>query len=349
MYGQNSLITSKISNLWFGLMNQFLGKDNMIQGRQKFLIVTFGVLIVFLLSACLATDGLRFFARKGRASVRRVANSDLVMRITREDPVLVFIPEGEFLMGTSDDIAKDHEKPEHPVYLSSYYIYQTHVTNFQFEDFVKATGHITTAEDIGWSLVFNGESFDEIPGAYWAVPLGPGSNLSGRGNYPVLHVSWFDAAAFCEWAGGRLPTEAEWEKAARGVDGSRMFPWEGDIIAGDHANVCDVNCPATWAITYVDDGYMTSSPVGIYPNGASPYGVLDMAGNVTDWVYDWYDENYYSYSPYENPTGPTEGEMRVHRGASWYSGFTNQRSTARNMNLPTHKHDHGGFRCVFNP
>lgn len=307
------------------------------------------LLILLLLPSCVLTDGLRYVVRRGRASVNQVVNSDMVMRLTREDPVLIFIPEGEFLMGSDESMAKDHEKPEHAVYLDSYNIYQTHVTNFQFEDFVKDTGYITTAEELGWSLVLNGESFEEIEGAYWAAPLGPGSNLSGRGHYPVLHVSWFDGAAYCAWAGGRLPTEAEWEKAARGADGSRMFPWEGDVITGDRANVCDVNCPAAWAMTNVDDGYTTSSPAGNYPNGGSPFGVLDMAGNVTDWVNDWYAEDYYSVSPYENPTGPETGEMRVHRGASWYSGYTNQRSTARNMNLPTHKHDHGGFRCVFTP
>lgn len=323
---------------------------DMIQKIWRFVQkLSIAVLILTLLSGCMVTDGLRIVARKGRSFVTRVANSDLVLRLTREDPVLILIPEGEFLMGSDEPIAKDPERPEHRVYLESYYIYQTHVTNFQFEDFVKATGYVTTAEELGWSLVFNGVGFDEISGAYWAAPKGPESDLSGRGNFPVLHVSWYDASAFCEWAGGRLPTEAEWEKAARGTDGSRMFPWEGELITGDKANVCDVNCPADWAITDIDDGHTTSSPVGIFVNGASPYGVLDMAGNVTDWVADWFAEDYYNVSPYENPSGPETGEMRVHRGASWYSGFTNQRSTARNKNLPTHKHDHGGFRCVFTP
>lgn len=311
------------------------------------IIITF--LILTLLTACQLTDGLKFFTRKGNAAANKIANSDIVLSISNEDPVLILIPEGEFVMGSEGSFAKDHEKPEHTVYLDSYLIYQTHVTNFQFEKFIKDTGYVTTAEELGWSLVFNGESFDEIEGAYWAAPKGPESSIANRGNFPVLHVSWIDGAAYCAWAGGRLPTEAEWEKAARGVDGSRMFPWEGDRYTGDLANVCEVNCPADWALTDHDDGYAMSSPVGNYPNGASPYGVLDMAGNVTDWVSDWYAEDYYSVSPYENPTGPETGEMRVHRGASWYSGYTNQRSTARNMNLPTHKHDHGGFRCVIEP
>jgi len=320
-----------------------------LKKRHLSYILILSLLIALLLTSCWVKNGWEFFLQKGRAGMTRVANSDVVLQITRDDPELILIPEGEFLMGSEKNVAKDHEKPEHWVYLDSFYIYETHVTNFQFEEFVKETGYVTTAEELGWSLVFNGESFDEIEGAYWAAPAGPGSHITNRGNFPVLHVSWFDGAAYCEWAGGRLPTEAEWEKAARGTDGSRMFPWEGDKITGDRANVCDVNCPADWALTDHDDGYATSSPAGNYPNGASPYGVLDMAGNVTDWVYDWYAEDYYSSSPYENPMGPETGEMRVHRGASWYSGYTNQRSTARNMNLPTHKHDHGGFRCVFSP
>ena len=262
----------------------------------------------------------------------------------------IFIPEGTFIMGSDQTFARPREKPAHPVYLDSFYIHQHHVTNYMFAAFVDATGYVTTAEQKGWSLVFNGSTFDERAGAYWRAPEGPGSNLTWLENFPVLHVSWYDADAYCTWAGGRMPTEAEWEKAARGEDGSRTFPWPGVELTGDKANFCDAaNCPAIWAVAGEDDGFAKSGPVGFYPNGASPYGVLDMAGNVTDWVSDWYDEYYYYVSPGVNPTGPETGEYRVHRGASWYSGYTNQRATARNFNLPTHTHDHGGFRCVFMP
>jgi len=265
---------------------------------------------------------------------------------------MVYIPAGEFWMGAndSDPSAKAHEKPAHTVNLDGFWIYRTHVTNYQFAQFVDATGYVTTAEQKGWSLVYNGSTFDIRAGTYWQTPSGPGSTLAGRANYPVLHVSWDDAQAYCAWAGGRMPTEAEWEKAARGTDGTRIFPWPGTALTGDKANFCDAaNCPAAWAVAGQNDGFPMSSPVGNYPNGASPYGVLDMAGNVTDWVSDWYGEYYYQNQSYWNPTGPETGEFRVHRGASWYSGYTNQRATARNYNLPIHTHDHGGFRCVVMP
>jgi formylglycine-generating enzyme required for sulfatase activity len=258
------------------------------------------------------------------------------------------VPGGYFWMGGNDSYAKDREKPVHQVYVGTFWIYKTHVTNAQFTEFVDATNYVTTAENKGWSLAYNGVSFDERAGTYWRAPKGPGSNIIGFDDYPVLHVSWYDANAFCNWAGGRMPTEAEWEKAARGTSGTRMFPWAGTALTGNLANFCDkANCPAAWAVQNQNDGFAMSSPVGYYPAGASPYGVLDMAGNVTDWVYDWYDEDYYQNSPDWNPSGPLSGIEKVHRGASWYSGYTNQRSAARNFNIPIHTHDHGGFRCVF--
>jgi len=259
----------------------------------------------------------------------------------------IYVPAGPFLRGSDDDGSAE-TSPERTVYLDSYYIFKTMVTNAQFASFVNQTGYETTAEEVGWS--FLGPGLDQRFGAYWAAPEGPGSDLTGLDNYPVFHVSWFDAAAFCMWAGGRLPTEAEWEKAARGDDG-RMFPWAGvgqSAVTGDKANFCDVNCPwdVDWKIASQDDGYARTSPVGTYPNGASPYGVLDMAGNINEWVADWYAEDYYSVAPDMNPTGPVSGQYRVHRGGSWYSGWSNLRSFVRSKNTPDHTHDMEGFRCV---
>lgn len=263
---------------------------------------------------------------------------------------VVYVQAGDFLRGSDlDPRARPDEKPERQIYLDGFWIYQTHVTNAWFRQFVLETGYKTTAEQKGWSLVFD-ESFDGYfrsqSGTYWAAPKGPDSNLAGLWDYPVLHVSWDDAVAYCTWAGGRLPTEAEWEKAARGTDGYR-FPWGYSDPTGDKANFCDANCPAWYAISSQNDGYLLSSPAGHYPAGASPYGVLDMAGNVTDWVADWYDADYYTISPDINPAGPGIGEARVHRGGSWWSGLTNLRTASRNRNLPDHTHDHGGFRCAF--
>jgi len=253
--------------------------------------------------------------------------------------LMVYVPEGPFLMGSKD--GKADETPERDVFLDAFWLYQTEVTNAQFAIFVAATTHRTSAEESGQSRVF----FDDIRGAYWAAPEGPDSDLTGRENHPVLHVSWFDADAYCSWAGGRLPTEAEWEKAARGSDG-RDFPWGNSLGTAESVNFCDGNCPAKWADTSQDDGYEMAAPVGSFPSGASPYGALDMAGNVWEWVADWYDEAYYKVAPLENPTGPGSGTFRVFRGGSWMETPGAMRVPARARVLPISHNTNMGFRCV---
>ena len=260
--------------------------------------------------------------------------------------VLVYVPEGEFLMGGEDDDARDDEKTQHLVYLDAYWIYQHPVTNAQFAAFVEASGHQTTAEETGWARVFDGQHWEETDGAYWGAPQGPGSSIADKGDHPVVQVSWYDAVAYCDWAEGRLPTEAEWEKAARGTDG-RRYPWGDGPVNADRANYCDVNCPLTWADTDQDDGYERTSPVGSYPAGASPYGALDMAGNVMEWLADWYAEDYYTLSPDENPIGPSSGLMRVVRGGSWYDNEAILRVSNRGRNFPDNWFiDFYGFRCM---
>ena len=264
--------------------------------------------------------------------------------IARNTFSTVYIPAGEFYMGSNMD-GQPETSPLHVVYLDAYYIFRFMVTNWEFADFVNETGYVTTAEIQGWSFI--GPDKEQRDGAFWYSPEGPGSNVIQRSEWPVVHVSWYDAQEFCAWAGGRLPTEAEWEKAARGTD-ARVYPWGNALPTGDKANFCDAaNCPAVWAIAGEDDGYRFHSPVGIYPNGASAYGLLDMAGNLNEWVGDWFDADYYSYTPYENPTGPDTGMYKVERGGSWYSGWTNLRSYARgNYETPDQSHDMEGFRCV---
>ena len=230
------------------------------------------------------------------------------------EPEMIRIPTGEFLMGSKkqDKVAYNDEKPQHRVYLAEYWIGKYPVTNAQYTAFVDATGH--------------------EPPEHWKKARPP----KGKENHPVACVSWYDAAAYCHWlakeAGKpyRLLTEAEWEKAARGTDG-RTYPW-GEGIDCDHAQYCECGGQTV--------------PVGSKPKGASPYGALDMAGNVWEWVADWYDSNYYSHFPSQNPQGPDLGKHKVIRGGSWFNGSYDVRSATRIGTDPDSWHINEGFRCA---
>jgi len=267
----------------------------------------------------------------------------------KDGMVEVFVPAGEFLMGSanSDGDASDGEKPQHTVYLDAYWIDQTEVTNAQFDRFVQATGYQTDAEKVGSGYVLDPttEKWYDTSDANWQHPRGPGSNRSGLDNHPVVQVSWNDAQAYCNWVGAQLPTEAQWEKAARGDNGQR-YPWGDNDVAGNLLNFADRNLDVSWADTNVNDGYQFTAPVGSYPEGASPYGALDMAGNVWEWVADWYDETYYQNSPTTKPTGPGNGEYRVLRGGSWDNKAVDVRAANRNWLTPDYRDDGDGFRCV---
>lgn len=257
----------------------------------------------------------------------------------------IIVPEGEFRMG-SEDFNED-EKPLHMVYLDSFYIDRTEVTNAMFAQFVEQTGYITDAEKIGWSYVFlvGADYWDQINGAYWRYPRDPLTSIDSLPDHPVVQVSWNDAEAYCKWAGRKLPSEAQWEKAARGTD-ARTYPWGSQAAGADLTNYADLNSGEGWADKTVDDGYKLTAPVGSYPNGASPYGALDMAGNVSEWVADWYGENYYGQSPYENPIGPSSGEVHVWRGGSWGNIINSLRITYRNRGASDFNIDTLGFRCT---
>src|SRR5512147_972524 len=231
------------------------------------------------------------------------------------DPVpMVTIPAGPFLMGNPEGKGRADERPQRSVYLDEFTIDQVEVTNERYMGFVKSTGHRNPPN-----------------------PYGTGSLMSADGieQLPVVQTTWYDAKAYCSWAKKRLPTEAEWEKAARGTDG-RLFPWGNE--------------PATWKRANFDrewEDEKTLYPVGSLPDGDSPYGVKDMAGNAREWVSDWYDAEYYHHAPNRNPQGPDKkGVVRSIRGGSWHSPASDITTSARGRGgfaLQTHG---TGFRCV---
>ena len=237
-----------------------------------------------------------------------------IMISPRDNMPMVYIPSGEFLMG-SDDGEDDNEGPEHTVFLGAYWIDQTEVTNAMYEECVEAGACEKPAYIISNSgkLYFGFSQFD---------------------NFPVIFVNWDQANDYCTWVGRQLPTEAQWEKAARGVDG-RPYPWGGAEPEESLANFKN------------NMGYTTE--VGSYPNGASPYGVLDMAGNVSEWVADWYDGGYYSsQDKWSNPTGPNTGIYRVIRGGSWNYKSIYIRTTNRGWStVPSSSRSILGFRCTY--
>ena len=213
---------------------------------------------------------------------------------------MVLVPAGEFWMGSDD--GADDEKPRRKVVLDAFSIDRFEVSNALYARFVAAT-HRASA----------------------------GSSGSAPATSPVVEVSWDDAASYCAWARKRLPTEAEWEKAARGTDG-RRYPW-GDQWDGTRANSAETRA---------------GGPVDVksYPSGASPYGVHNMAGNVWEWVADWYDEGYYPRSVNRDPTGPASGKYRVLRGGSWDNNPGHLRAAERNFDRTDVKNGNFGFRCA---
>jgi formylglycine-generating enzyme required for sulfatase activity len=213
----------------------------------------------------------------------------------------VTIPRGPFLMGsdpTHDTEALDSEQPQHLVLVPEFHIARLPVTIAQFAAFVRAAGYRTTAEDAGWAWVWVNASWQSVRGASWSRPAGHELSPADAAHWPVTQVSWLDAQAFCAWAGVRLPTECEWEKAARGVDG-RIYPWGNQL---PDADLCNCN--------NIQGGV---NAVGQCVQGASPYGVLDMGGNTWEWcVTRWRPD--YTTPPDDDPTGP---EARVVRGGSF--------------------------------
>ena len=265
--------------------------------------------------------------------------------------VMAFVPAGEFEMGGDPDDASS--RPVHTVYLDAFWIDQTEVTNKMFARFIESTGYVTDAEKAGFSNEFRAGDqqliWEEVKGLAWNHPDGENSNISGIQEHPVVQVSWNDASAYCTWADRRLPTEAEWEKAAswNELAGEKYsYPW-GNDFDGTLVNFCDQNCPVEiLAETSWDDGYAETSPVGSFPDGASPYGALDMSGNVFEWVADWYSADYYANSPASNPLGPASGQERVARGGAWGADIGWVSSAQRAPWETSFAFQALGFRCA---
>jgi formylglycine-generating enzyme required for sulfatase activity len=265
--------------------------------------------------------------------------------------VMVFVPAGEFNMGGEYDDTSSF--PVHSVYLDAFWIDQTEVTNGMFAKFIDSTGYVTDAEKAGFSNELRAANqqpiWEEVKGLAWNHPDGENSNISGIQDHPVVHVSWNDANAYCTWADRRLPTEAEWEKAASWndlADEKYRFPW-GNEFDGTLLNFCDKNCPIESAAeTSWDDGYGETSPVGSFLDGASPYDALDMSGNVFEFVADWYGADYYENSPASNPLGPDAGQDRVARGGAWGATVDFVSSSRRTSWSPSFAFQALGFRCA---
>ncbi|MBM3315453.1 formylglycine-generating enzyme family protein [candidate division WOR-3 bacterium] len=241
----------------------------------------------------------------------------------KDSSVVIRIPAGTFTMGSPRGEGDADERPQHRVSLSEYYVDKYEVTNRQYKRFCDATGRTYPSDP----------DFTGMPGYFTAYP-----------SYPVVNVSWADAQAYCTWAGKQLPTEAEWEKAARGTD-ARKYPWGSAEPSGKRSNYADRNTDSSWRDANADDGYARTAPVGTYPAGVSPYGLMDMAGNVWEWCNDWHSESYYGSSANNNPQGPSSGPYRVTRGGSWLCSPMYLRAANRDRCGPSDRYHNLGFRC----
>ena len=268
-------------------------------------------------------------------------------------------------MGDSsgDGWRADGETPLHEVELATFTIDATTVTNVDFARFVAATGYRTEAETFGYSAVFHpavaaepGDVMHPVPGtswwlgvrgADWRHPGGRHSTIAALQDHPVVHVSWNDAQAYCAWAGRRLPTEAEWERASRGTLDGKRYPWGDELLGGDGEWLCNIWQGTFPTVNDLGDGYLTTAPVRTYsPNGL---GLWQMVGNVWEWCADWFDAGYYRRSPRRDPRGPVNGTGRVLRGGSYlcHDSYCNRyRNAARSSNTPDSSMGNAGFRTV---
>ena len=302
----------------------------------------------------------------GRGSLDDASSAVSRTAVPRRAPKeMAHIPGGAFLMGSDDGagFTADGEGPVREVEVSPFFIDETAVTNAQFGRFIRATRYRTEAERFGWSFVFHSFVPPElarsvtqavadapwwwkIDGANWRRPEGPGSGIARRRDHPVVHVSWNDAQAYCRWAGKRLPTEAEWEMAARGGLEGRRYAW-GDALTPDGRHKCNIWQGDFPNANTEDDGYVGIAPARSFdPNG---FGLYNVSGNVWEWQSDWFSPTFHRRGTRVNPAGPSAGASRVIKGGSYlcHDSYCNRyRVAARSANTPDSSTGNLGFRCV---
>ena len=272
---------------------------------------------------------------------------------------------GEFLMGTrsKERNRRDGEDPVRRITISPFAIAPATVTNRQFAEFAEATRHVTDAERFGWSFVFRefvspeiASTVDQaaaraawwwkVEGAWWREPEGAGSSIDDRMEHPVVHVSWRDASAYASWRGGRLPTEAEWEFAARGGLEQALFPW-GDELRPDGKHMCNIwqgNFPN---VNTMEDGYAGTAPARSFP--PNDYGLYNVSGNVWEWCLDWFSRRHHVAGPRVDPAGPSSGHSKVAKGGSYlcHKSYCNRyRPAARTASTTDSSTGHMGFRLA---
>lgn len=298
-----------------------------------------------------------------KVSKGQVAITPSGQKAAKDD--MIPIAGGEFLMGTNSNegFPADGEGPIRKVKVAPFYIDACTVTNTQFESFIQATGYKTEAEEFGWSFVF--KSFLStvtakkvkqvvqgtpwwcaVEGADWRHPEGPDSNLEERMDHPAVHVSWNDALAYCQWAGKRLVTEAEWEFAARGGLEQKIYPW-GDELTPEGVHLCNIWQGSFPKKNTMEDGYAGTAPARSFP--ANGYGLYNMSGNVWEWCSDWFSRSIHRRGGKDNPKGPESGTSKVMRGGSYlcHKSYCNRyRVAARSSNTPDSSTGNMGFRCA---
>jgi len=268
---------------------------------------------------------------------------------------MVRLDSARFLMGTdyAGGFPDDGEGPVRAIQVDSFYMDRTPVTNAQFKEFVDQTSYVTDAERFGWSFVFAGQLETAQPGmqpeglSWWRRTDGATwRNPESADLHPVVHVSWRDASAFAAWAGKRLPTEAEWEYAARGGLEQKLYPW-GDELTPSGRHLCNIWQGEFPGHNTAEDGYVTTSPVDAYP--ANGFDLLSITGNVWEWCSDWFSPDEHLVSNRNNPQGATSGVAKVIKGGSFlcHASYCNRyRVAARTSNTPDSSTSNMGFRCV---